>query len=90
MRLEGRDEHITGKPHRTTSVPRFSPSSIIFGYTAIQTSSGAWGWLASSSQVLNHSEFHQSFILIRLSARIGLSALPETRRGRKRAMIIPF
>ena len=47
-----------------------------FGPAPTQTRSGAWGWLASSSQILNHSAFHQSFMLIQLSA-FGIVSPPQ-------------
>ena len=51
-------------------------SSETIGPAPTQTRSGAWGWLASSSQILNHSAFHQSFMLIQLSA-FGIVSPPQ-------------
>ncbi len=61
---------------RKTSPPSFAPNGNIgFGHAAVQARSRAWGWLASSSQVCDHSEFHQSFTLIPLAAPATISEI---------------
>lgn len=63
---------------RKTSPPSFAPNGNIgFGHAAVQARSRAWGWLASSSQVWNHSEFHQSFTLIPLAAPATIPRIPN-------------